>query len=479
MEGKIPTAHTPGFGVQLQDDQPSHHPTESESGLRSECVENLQTDASIAYPGLEVDLRRAPSPHEKQGLVNQLPEVVVPTAAGWQERRRWRRRWIIIGCILAFIVTAAVVLVPVGVLVIGKEESPQEPVGADQPSAPPGSPPNKDSVLRGTRLASMDAQNGGDVFLYYQNGDASLRYITLSEGRVWQGSTTLPLDDAMLHTPIESTQTDSNGTVTWWLFYVDKSNVIQNIYSRRNPTGWQRGNIGSKGYTVPAQSSIAFTALRGRKYDSEIHGFVGGLTLFTTDADGRVHEYIYNDEDESWSDGFTFPNTNGHGGASLWSRGSYAYLHTLSDTQMLDIWWRDYDSQSADRNGWQLGTSSHAAVTPNASMCGAFAFAYQGANGWIQGSNFTARSPAMVRWDTMYDIVGGGGDEVGDTAAVPAMDGTALSCWHYYPRGQEKRTMFQVFYQSERGEVRDAKRYWEADNATVPGTWHYSKVPIR
>ncbi|OJD11048.1 hypothetical protein ACJ73_09624 [Blastomyces percursus] len=462
----MPEAHTPDLGVvqlHVQDNRPPQPPSE-------------------AYPGLEEDMRRAPSSHEKQALVNEPSEGLQLLEAGRQDRKRWRTRWII-GCILAFIVTAAAVLVPVGVLVIGKNES-KEPGGADQPSdgpmEPPGSPPNKDGVLMGTRLAAMDPRSGGDVFLYYQNGDASLRYITLSPTRVWQGSRTLPLDDAMLYTPIASTYTDSNGVLTWWLFYVDKSNVIQNIYSRGNPTAWQRGNIGSKRYTVPARSSIAFTLARGRKYDSEKNDLVGGLTLFTTDTDGRVHEYIYNEEDESWSDGFVFPNTNGHGGASVWSINNYAFLFTLSNTQTIDLWWRDYDSQSANRTGWQLGPSSHADVMTDASMCGQFGFAYQGANGWIQGSNFTGSTPELVRWDTAYDIVGGnvGGNDQVDAAAA-AMNGTALSCWYFLSSEEKENTMFHVFYQSERGEVREAKRYWEADNATVPGIWHYSEVPIR
>ncbi|EQL35949.1 hypothetical protein BDFG_02547 [Blastomyces dermatitidis ATCC 26199] len=147
----------------------------------------------------------------------------------------------------------------------------------------------------------------------------------------------------------------------WWLFYLDKSNVIQNIYSRGNPTDWQRGNIGSKRYTVPAQSSIAF------------------------------------EEDDRWSDGSVFPNTDGHGGASVWSLNSYAYLFTLRNTQTIDLWWQDYNSQSVDRNSWQLGPSSHAVVMANASMCGQFAFAYQGAKEWIQGNNFTGTRPELVR----------------------------------------------------------------------------------
>ncbi|KAL2368760.1 hypothetical protein BDBG_08166 [Blastomyces gilchristii SLH14081] len=240
-------------------------------------------------------------------------------------------------------------------------EGPQLPA-ADLKSLPAQinrSPPNKDGVLKGTRLAAMDPRSGGDIFLYHQNWQCQPALYHFEPRTRVAG--TLPLDDAMLHTPIASTYTDSNGIITWWLFYLDKSNVIQNIYSRGNPTDWQRGNIGSKRYTVPTQSSIAF------------------------------------EEDDRWSDGSVFPNTDGHGGASVWSLNSYAYLFTLRNTQTIDLWWQDYNSQSVDRNSWQLGPSSHAAVMANASMCGQFVFAYQGAKEWIQGNNFTGTRPELVR----------------------------------------------------------------------------------
>ncbi|PGH36189.1 hypothetical protein GX50_01045 [[Emmonsia] crescens] len=474
----MPGAHIPNRSAYAQEIPPQQHLPEGESEI-DDGIE-LQADGSVAYPGLEVD-RRTPILHEKQVAGSQDPEVAPATASSSSpDRGRWRARWIIIGCILIFIVIAVTVLVPVGLLVIGKKDKgSKEPVIADEslgsPSGP--SPPSKDGVLKGTRLASMDPRTGGDIFVYYQNGDGSLRYISMSPTRVWQGSRILPVDDAMMGTPLAATHTVSNGSTTWWLFYVDESNVIQNIYSHHNPADWQKGNVGDKQYTVPAQSSIAFTVARGRTYDSKRKDLGGGLTLFTSDADGRVHEYIYNEDDTSWSDGFTFTNTNGYGGASVWSQNNEAYLFTLSNTQLIDLWWRDYndnDSDSAGQNAaWHLGPSSNAAVIGNTSMCGQFAFAYQGANGEIQGSNFTKPTKlGLMRWDTAYDI-----------SDNDAMDSSALSCWYFFPSNgdgkQEQNTMFHVFYQSEGGEIREAKRYWGADNATVPGTWQHGNVPIR
>ncbi|KAK2798538.1 hypothetical protein FQN50_008806 [Emmonsiellopsis sp. PD_5] len=421
--------------------------------------------------GLEVDWR-TPILHEKHAIVQ--PEDPPAATVSSPDRGRWRTRWII-ACIFVVILVLVAVLVPVGLLVIGRKGASDKPNDPDSPSATPSSPtstslPTEDGILKGTRLSTMDPRTGGDIFVYYQYGDGSLRYISMSPTRVWQGSRSLPVDDAMIGTPLTATFTITNGSTTWWLFYVDKSNIIQNIFSRSNPTEWKQGNVGDKRYAVPAQSSIAFTTARGIRYDAKKPGLGGGLSLFASGTDGHMHEYLYNEDDESWTDGSTFASTNGYGGASVWSQNNLAYLFTLGNTQLIDLWWRDYNDTESQNNGdaWHLGPSSNAAVMANASMCGQYDFAYQAANGRIQGSNFTTLTKLdSMRWDTSYDISDG-----------PAMENSAVSCWYFFPSDGRENTMFHVFYQAENGDIREARRYWEADNATVPGTWHYGKVPI-
>ena len=40
-------------------------------------------------------------------------------------------------------------------------------------------------VLNGSRLTTMDPRTGGDIYIYYQYGDGSLRYISQSPERIW------------------------------------------------------------------------------------------------------------------------------------------------------------------------------------------------------------------------------------------------------------------------------------------------------
>ncbi|KAL8691436.1 MAG: hypothetical protein Q9218_003338 [Villophora microphyllina] len=257
---------------------------------------------------------------------------------------------------------------------------------------------------------------------------------------------------------------------SWWLFYVDNANVIQDVYSKKDLTEWRKGTVGSNGYKVPNDTNIAFTASRGRRYNSTLNGIDGGLSLYATGTNGTIQEYLFDDQDGSWTDGFNFPGTDGSAGASTWSFYSYAYIYTMSSSGSLEFWYRDYNPMSSiNNNRWQLGPSSHADFVQNGSVCGQFGVAFQSSNGMIRGSNFTnLEKPSQVRWDTLYDI-----------SDQPAIDKSAVSCWYSFSREEAKRNVqFQIFYQTDGRKITEAAKLWGPDNNTFPGTWTYNDVPI-
>ncbi|KAI4236040.1 MAG: hypothetical protein L6R40_006286 [Gallowayella cf. fulva] len=307
-------------------------------------------------------------------------------------RSKWR--WII-GVALILLLTLAIAT-PVGVLVSRNKKFEDPSVstafsnshirspaqGKEAPSSPVSSTnAASEGVLRGTRLTTMEPRTGGDIDLFYQNADGSLHYISQSQARIWQGSFDLNVSDAKLGTPLCSTYSNwGDGSVyvspdsaeglshlftfrQWWLFYIDKANVIQNLYSQSDPTNWRRGDVGDKLYKVPDQSNVAFTVSRGRRYNDTKNDLYNGLSLYTSDEGGRFREYIYADEDESWSDGYTFPrNTNGLGPASIFSESRDAYLFNVNSDNAIQMWWRRYDNNTdplfAEDSTWHLGPTT-------------------------------------------------------------------------------------------------------------------------
>ncbi|KAL8695770.1 MAG: hypothetical protein Q9224_003174 [Gallowayella concinna] len=430
------------------------------NGLERHYEDKVVADVKGAAPG---NLEAPPS---------ELSEPAKATSK--HSRSKWR--WII-GLTLILLLIVAIAT-PVGVVVSRNRRSPANVAEASSNGAAssPVSSTNADSggVLKGTRLTTLETRTGGDLDLFYQNADGALHYISQSKERIWQGSFDLNVSDAKIGTPLCSTYSNwKDGTVYWWLFYVDRASVIQNLYSQGDPTTWRRGNVGDKGYKVPDQSNIAFTVSRGRRYNDTKGDLLGGLSLYTSDEEGSFREYIYADADESWSDGHAFPpNTRGLGPATLFSETRDAYLFNVNSRNALQMWWRRYDNDTdplvADDSTWHLGSTAAASVSSSGSICGQYDFAFQGSNGKIQGSNFTnGDSPGDKRWGVTYDI-----------SNSSAIDGSGLSCWYFFPKGNSKNTRFHVFYQEEGSEIIEAVRHWTSDNETVPGVWSYQTVPI-
>ncbi|KAL6719480.1 hypothetical protein ACLMJK_003720 [Lecanora helva] len=392
-----------------------------------------------------------------------IPATIFQDAANPQSSKK-RRRWLfVLGVVIIVVIIA--ICTPVGVVETRSKDH--------SPSTAP-SPQNNETqgVLHGTNLAVMDPFTGGDIYLFYQWSDGSIRYIDQSPERVWQGSTYLDVADAKLGTPLTSVSTNSsNGTLFSWLFYVDNANIIQNLYRGKDSSGWQKGSIGIIGHKVPNATNLAFTVSLGNAYTGPRVGLDGGLGLYATGLDDKIHEYLWSDSDGSWSEGFIFPDSDGRYGASVWSDGTILFFFAVSSsTEALTLWWRDYNSSSSENaNTWHLGPSSHAKLAENSSVCGIFGVIWQDTRGALRASNFTSfDNPGQTRWDTAYDI-----DD------VPAIDQTAISCWFFYPfQYANPNIMDQVFYQANENEITQAIRNWGLDNETVPGTWTISTVPV-
>jgi hypothetical protein len=195
----------------------------------------------------------------------------------------------------------------------------------------------------------------------------------------------------------------------------------------------------------------------------------GGLSLYAGGIDGNIHEYIFDDQDGSWSNGFIFPDTDVFGGASTYSIAKNAYFFALGRHQAMDIWWRNYDpSPSNNDNTWHLGPSSPDSINGNASICAQFLIAFQGSSGMIQGSKFTGSAdPAAERWGVKSNI-----------SNQPAISGSAVSCWYFYNRHNEPEgLMFQVFYQVEGNRIDEARKHWGPGNTTLSVDWTYAVVP--
>lgn len=121
----------------------------------------------------------------------------------------------------------------------------------------------------------------------------------------------------------------------------------------------------------------------GIKYDDE-QEIVGGMSLYTTDEDGIVREYTYDDNTKRWGDRTSFDGADGYSGVTTWGVFSSAFFFARSkDGPGMQVWWRDYND--SNKNTWYTGPVSNAPVMEGGGMWGGFGFAFQAPDSRIQG----------------------------------------------------------------------------------------------
>ncbi len=112
------------------------------------------------------------------------------------------------------------------------------------------------------------------------------------------------------------------------LFYVNQTNVLQEVISTDNFQTWKTGNSAVK------ISPSAFALTTFYLPDS-------GLRLYYGGVDGLVHEIIYISGDGIWSAQFRFQSSNGNGGIchSLFNDNpGLAQLYMLDTQNNIRLW---------------------------------------------------------------------------------------------------------------------------------------------
>lgn len=288
---------------------------------------------------------------------------------------------------------------------------------------------------------------------------------------------------------------------------MDESNIIQNVYSEGNDTAWSKGTVGDEEYEVPDRRQFAFAVNRGKEWDPEARSVGGGLSLYASDTDVVVQEYIYDDDEAdggSWmGSDFSFPRTDGFSDVDVWSLfQNKTFLMSFSDSERMQFWWRDYfveyqtnagdiqaddddDDASADEGlTWHLGPRGPVSAMRNTTMCLDFNIAFQAADGEIKGTSFSSLgNPPQTRWDEEFDISDGETDGTTTVRKQP-IAGTAITCWFFFPRNDDMQTEFHVWYQNESDEdgesqIVEAFRMRDADDRwKVLDTWSFRTVPV-
>ena len=101
-------------------------------------------------------------------------------------------------------------------------------------------------------------------------------------------------------------------------------------------------------------TNTGLAALFGSFYaDNTANGT--GILLFYGGIDNLVHVITWHERNESWTDDFTFPGSNGNAGFSSHSNGFISYLIFVNSVGDQEAWWRDFNPQNQSTSMWSRG----------------------------------------------------------------------------------------------------------------------------
>lgn len=123
---------------------------------------------------------------------------------------------------------------------------------------------------------------------------------------------------------------------------------------RPNTTaGWAPGVLATANIQVNTAISTGLAASCSQWYsDSQVNM---GFLVFYGGTDGLVHEVTWHEGNNSWTDGFTFPGTNGYAGFDTRLVNYTLSIVLVNLLGCLEVWWRDFNPANISTSVWNKG----------------------------------------------------------------------------------------------------------------------------
>ena len=226
-------------------------------------------------------------------------------------------------------------------------------------------------AFNGTSLATFHSTFSEELatHIFYQDYQGQLRRIE-KDGSQWSGGPTIAAvvsSNAKNGTPLACANYTDAATnaqkvslsalsrmklsidmpVQANLFYVDPTNVLQEVISTDNFQTWENGTLGNSAVKISA-SAFALTSWYLAEY---------GLRLYYGGVDGIVHEIVYLSGEGVWSEQFQFQGSNGNGGIahSIYNDSpGIAQLYTLDTQNAIRLW--NFNFTQTATSYWALGS---------------------------------------------------------------------------------------------------------------------------
>ncbi|KAL9034718.1 MAG: hypothetical protein Q9214_006916 [Letrouitia sp. 1 TL-2023] len=282
--------------------------------------------------------------------------------SGRNPKTREARRRLILIILGLFLALGIILAIAVGITLRlhspdGGSEGSTDAANSSTPNSP-HSPAGKSTsgALNGTGFAVLGPSDPSQgIRLLYQHHTGEIRSLGLQDD-VWQKENPVVRINIKKGTQLTAASYYSDGARASHLFYVDSSNILQEVTSVDNGTTWQMGLLGEGKFGVANHSKTALTAcymedVSSKDEERPVTG--AGLKLWYGAEDDSVQELSWTIGDRWWRTTFVFSNLYaGNPLTSSCEDAGNAYLWiTTDDNDGLALWWKDFGGGSNNNNG--------------------------------------------------------------------------------------------------------------------------------
>lgn len=156
-------------------------------------------------------------------------------------------------------------------------------------------------------------------------------------------------NDARLGTGLTTAWLNGTSDIKIWIYYIDKSNKLQELRGTHGNDTWEQGTLGNAGFEDATPGSAI-----SMQYVGDCDSGVNAWLCYQT-SNGTIRQISWNAANDSWTLGVDFPGLKPQSGFVTYSRNSVWRVFAMNtDSQVVQ-----YDCVDCCGNvKWHRGTLS-------------------------------------------------------------------------------------------------------------------------
>ncbi|MCJ1267004.1 hypothetical protein MMC22_006889 [Lobaria immixta] len=217
-------------------------------------------------------------------------------------------------------------------------------------------------AFKRTGLAPCNSADQNSSYLFFQHYTGQIRQLVTTDRTSWTGgsnSDAIVGANARNGTPLAAMGSTRDKVHWYHLFYIDTSNLLQDLVHSNESGEWQKGSLGELRLATSESLAVGLNAALRTNVD---------MTLYFRTKDNLVQEFTYHILSKTWQSGFSFAMSNGNSGILLLHHEPIGYLVCLNSAYQLQVWWKDFNESSIACPRHPVGKWTRGSIATNVTV---------------------------------------------------------------------------------------------------------------